>query len=153
MPLFTRTNSLAIDLGELDLKQIMGNYPKKEKTDLEEFYLKQLLAPNHLEFGCKSRFGGIHDLSYDPVAKKINIFSRHRKSNFLIYASLIMVFIPLILSENVSNIAFQITGIGLALVVFATMLLIIGIRSESKRLEQEMIISINHFRRNPDKHQ
>lgn len=131
------------------MEEIM-NFPEKKNVGPEEFYLKKIFNPNHIQIGVarsKSYSGGIHDFEYDTKKERIKIFSRFRSSAFLIYGYLILPIIPLVRNHNNEH-TYQFIGITIILSIFLTLILVLGIKSESKEIEREMIIRINYFRKN-----
>ncbi len=147
MEIFKRTKNIDTNLGNLTIKEIM-DFPEKGNAGLEEFYLNKVFNPNHIQIGVvQSRVytSGIHDFEYDTKTREIKIFSRFKKSAFRIYASLIMPLIPMIITKEVTM---ELVGITIAVFVFSSLILILGIKSESKEIEREMVLRINYIRRN-----
>jgi len=148
MDIFQRINKIETNLEGLTMERIM-NFPIIEHAGSEEFYLKEVFSPNHIQIGVvqsKSYTSGIHDFEYDIKTKEIKIFSRFKKAAFLLYGYLIMPIYPLIDNQNGEN-NLEWLGITIALFLFLTLILILGIKSESKEIEREMIIRINYLRR------
>lgn len=130
------------------MEEVM-NFQEKESAGLEEFYLKEMFNPNHIQIGViQSRVytSGIHDFEYDTKTEQIKIISRFKNSAFLIYGYLIMPIIPLILDNNNEN-TLKFIGITIAFFIFLTLVLIFGIKSESKSIERKMIARINFLRK------
>jgi hypothetical protein len=150
MRLFTRQATISVDLGDLSLEQIM-NFPEEDRAGSEEFFINEVYKENHLQMRVKkSRVytSGVHDFEYDPNKKEIWIFSRYNKSAFLVYGFLTLVLIPFIMGEDISEMNWKWLGLMVFLFAGISLLLIVGIKTESKEIERELIIRINSFRRN-----
>ena len=148
MEFFTRTKKIPIDLEEVNMRQIM-NFPTKKKALLEGFYLKEIMHKNHIQIGVKGSkkySGGIHDFYYDNEAKQINIYSRYPKKAFLLYTYLLMPLI-FIFGKNESSTTLKLIGITIMAFIGFSLILILGIKAESKTIEREMVIRIIFFRR------
>lgn len=148
MKIFELRKIVELQLEPFTMDQVM-NFPEVNNTGLEEFYLKDVFSANHVQIGVvqgRIYTSGIHDFRYDTSSKQIHIFSRFRPSAFFVYSFL---FIPLLgfLSLKETN-STWILGVTFALFVLLTLLLLLGIRSESKKIEREMIIRVDFLRRN-----
>lgn len=149
MKIFKRTKNIDINLDNLTMKDIM-NFPEKRNAGSEEFYVNKIFNPNHIQIGVvQSRVysSGIHDFEYDAKKKRIKIFSRFRNSAFLIYGYLIMPLLLIILGRKIS---WELIGITVGMFIFLSLILIIGIKSESKEIEREMVLRINYLRPNKE---
>jgi len=152
MEIFKRTKNIDINLGNLTIREIM-NFPKKDDAGLEEFYINEVFNSNHVQIGVvqgRVYTSGIHDFEYDSKTNKIKIFSRFRNSAFLIYGYLIMPLIPLILNKNQDG-TMELIIIIISFFIFFSLILIMGIKSESKEIEREMVIRLNYLRRNKNR--
>ncbi len=147
MEIFSRQKEINIKLSDLTMEEIM-NFQSVKNVESEEFYLNEVFHSNHIQMAVnqsKVYSSGIHDFEYDTKMERIFIFSRYRKSAFLIYSYAVF---PIFCLNSSKEVFLNSIGMALAWGLFATLLLVIGIRSESKEIEREMIIRINYLRRN-----
>lgn len=147
MEIFHRTNTIDADLGKLSLVELM-NLPKKNRFDLGGAYLNETLHPNHVQIAViqdRSYTSGIHDFEYIVERRQIRLYSRYKKSAFLLYAYLAMPLLPIFLI-NINNDVETITKlliISVVTFIFLSLLLIVGIKSESKEMERKLLIRLN----------
>jgi len=149
MQIFERRNLIDVDLGNTTMTAIM-NFPTRDKASSEGFYLKELYTPNHLQIGVvasRTYTSGVHDFKYDAHSKRIEIFSRYENKAYLVYLYLALPLITLIFGTEAEDIYCEIIGLTIALFIFLSLILIFGIRSESKEIEREMVLRINYLRR------
>ena len=147
MKIFKRTKTIETDLGNLTMKEIM-KFPEKKNAGLQEFYINRVFNTNHIQIkALEKQFDlcGIHDFEYDQNTKKIKIFSRIQSLAFRIYLFPLSFFIIAVLEKEINMLL-----IGLSIVVFiiTSLMLLLGINSESKEIEREMVLRINFIRRN-----
>jgi len=130
--------------------QALMNFPDQKNVGAGGFYIKEVFHENHLQIRVKQeKYTSIHDFEYDKVKKEIKIFSRLDRSAYLIYGYLSLPLMVLF-SDKTSTSKVVLIAITLALFVVLTLILSVGMKSEAKEIEREMIIRINYNRRNPN---
>ena len=147
MKVFKRTVELKVDLVNKSLKEIM-NLPNKEKAWRQDFYAATSNHANHVEVKVKGQrgfYGGIHNLEYDEANKKVSICSKYDNSSYFIYSMLGLPIMMLFFDSKDPNAHTVIWGMIVVFFIYCTLLLSIGIRQESKKIEREMVLRINHL--------
>ena len=146
MKLFNRTVELKVDLGNKSLTEVM-NLHEKDKAWTQEFYVDKSLHVNHLVIRIKNArdFKGIHNFEYDEANKKVSIFSKYDNSSYFIYSMLALPIMMLFFDSKNPNAHKVIWGMIVVFFIYCTLLLSIGIRQESKKIEREMVLRINHL--------
>jgi hypothetical protein len=145
MNLFRRNKTISIDLKGNKLEECI-NYPEYDGFGLQEFYLKEIFNPNHIQIATTGRYiKGLHDFVYNEAQKQILIKSKFKKSTFGIYLYLLM---PVIAFVGAEGNHLKIVCLGLIMFVFITLGLSLGIKSESKKIEFGFMQQVNYFKRN-----
>lgn len=146
MKLFRRNKVVSIDLKDRVLEECIY-YPKKNEVWGQEFYLKEIIEPNHIQISKKGKkaYTGVHDFVYKDAEKQILIKSRRERGAFVIYLYLLMPLIALVGAEEHQ---LKILCIAIVMFIFITLVLSLGIRSESESIEFDFMQQVNYFKRN-----
>lgn len=145
MSLFYRIKTINADLKELSLVELL-NFSRKNIFDLGGTYLNKVFHPNHIQLAIirdRVYSSGVHDFEYFEEIKQIKIYSRYRRSAFRVYISSISPLLILIFNEISIELVLQLIGIGVLAAIFFSLILIIGIKSESKEMERKLLIRLN----------
>lgn len=150
MGLFSIKRFIPIEFNELTLEKIL-NFPRKKNASSEGYYINEIYNENHVQIAVTSSrvyTSGIHDFIYDDQKSYIEIYSRYRKSAFLLYGYLTMGIFPLLSAKNELEVILKVVGLIVLLFILLSAVLVFGIRSEQKELQRELNIRINFYRRN-----
>ena len=150
MKIFQRYHIIDFNLHPHTMEEVI-NFPNKNEAGLEEYFVKNVFHPNHLQIDARRRdshTGGIHDLIFSPEEKQITIHSKFHPWAFFLYSSISLPLIPLVLSENNTPKEMRtLILITLGVAILCTVFLAVVIRKESKDVEREMILRINYLNR------
>jgi len=76
MKIFGREKIIPIDLGGKSMIEIMNYFPTREKVGSEEFYLKEVFHPNHIQIDVnrsRNTYAIIHDFEYDSIKNNTSV--------------------------------------------------------------------------------
>jgi len=144
--LFSREQVLEADLRGYSLAEILSNLGSETEGVSDLDYFKKIVDENHIilspSYG-KAYERGTHVFEYFPSQKEIQLKSKLHKYGASLYIYLLLPMIT-IFSDNFKEIAFEIFLLEIGFFLFLSLILILGIKEQSKGIEREVIIRINH---------
>ena len=148
--LFTRENEFDVDFKGWTLKEMLSNVDSKYTVQSEEMYIKSAFGENHavLTSATDARFKLYHYFTYYPEENKLYVKSQYAKTVWLNLLLPLLFTVAIFFQEDWKSMFVAIFPFVGGFMLLLLLMLIVGLYSEAKDMEREVIIRINFKFRN-----